>query len=202
MNQMEAFKWEQKRSVQSQQEREKERSAANEAEVEAQRAFEAAEKARLSKNRRQEEEAREKELGELERLVHRQALQANLFKPSATFESHLSASTPDASITAKPSGPVANASHETSRVETNSTESNAKGSIRSDSSESIYASITRRLNALEGNSPLIARYIEEQSRVMRSALATLERDWDDWRLEHDTVERSRWEQEVCARMTL
>ncbi|WVQ99509.1 hypothetical protein IAU59_006644 [Kwoniella sp. CBS 9459] len=66
---------------------------------------------------------------------------------------------------------------------------------RSDSSESIYAFIIRRLNALEGNSTLVARYIEEQAKVMRHMLTRVERGWEDWKGEWEGEDRGRWEQE-------
>ncbi|OCF39647.1 hypothetical protein I317_06558 [Kwoniella heveanensis CBS 569] len=66
---------------------------------------------------------------------------------------------------------------------------------RSDSSESIYAFIIRRLNALEGNSTLVARYIEEQAKVMRHMLTRVERGWEDWKGEWEGDDRGRWEQE-------
>ena len=50
------------------------------------------------------------------------------------------------------------------------------------SGESIYALIVRRLTALEGNTTLIARYIEEQSGMMMSRV---ERKWVEWREKRD-----------------
>ena len=67
---------------------------------------------------------------------------------------------------------------------------------RSDSSESIYAFIIRRLNALEGNSTLVARYIEEQSRAIRLSLGRVEKRWDEWKSEREDEDRGRWDQEV------
>ena len=201
MNQMEAFKWEQKRSVQLQKDREQDRTVAKETEIDRHRVVEAAEKARLSEHRNQEIAARERELGELEKLVHHQALRADIFDPlpALSTTSTLSSNVVKAS---ESSGSVqlsttsAQSTNNGSRPDWNTTELQTKGLTRSDSSESIYASINRRLNALEGNSSLIARYLEEQSRVTRSALAALERDWDEWRLAHDADASSRWEQEV------
>ncbi|ORX35750.1 UNC-like C-terminal-domain-containing protein [Kockovaella imperatae] len=61
------------------------------------------------------------------------------------------------------------------------------------SGESIYALIVRRLSALEGNTTLIARYIEEQSGMMMNRV---ERKWAEWRDKRDleeVVERMRME---------
>jgi hypothetical protein len=52
---------------------------------------------------------------------------------------------------------------------------------RTDTSESIYAFITRRLNALEGNTTLVARYIDEQAKALRAALERAEQRWADER---------------------
>jgi len=224
MNQMEAFKWEQKHLASSQKDRERERAASRDAEAQARKALDVEEKARQDRQRKQEEAKREQELGELEKLVHRQALRAypEALKSVSASSIILTAShTPSTSMTPSPlpasassttsslsnSAATANASrHETTansteahavKPQSNSTEAqSAKHTPRGDHSESIYATITRRLNALEGNSSLIARYIEEQSRVMRAALGALERDWDEWRFGHDAEERSKWEQEV------
>lgn len=222
MNQMEAFKWEQKHLASSQKERERERAAARDVEADARKTAAAEEKARLDRQRRQEEAKREKELGELEQLVHKQALRAYPVVSKSASASSITSTVSQAStrsvtpssITASSadnsminSTAIANASrHETTSnaIEThvakpqmNSSEAQSvKHTPRGDHSESIYATITRRLNALEGNSSLIARYIEEQSRVMRAALGALERDWDEWRFGHDAEERSKWEQEV------
>ena len=81
-------------------------------------------------------------------------------------------------------------------VSSSSSSSSRAPSPRSDSSESIYAHIIRRLNALEGNSSLVARYIEEQAKVMRHMLSRVEKGWDDWQVERELDEMSRWEQEV------
>ena len=52
-----------------------------------------------------------------------------------------------------------------------------------ETSESIYAFITRRLAALEGNTTLIARYIEHQG---GSLSARFERRWQEWQTSHLT----------------
>lgn len=171
MNQMEAFKWEQKHApvkpiiVADDEPRIKEEQ----------------ERAQMNRQRRKGEAEREKELGELEKLVHREANRERV--NSTTVKSTTTMST------AKPSSTA----NETALDRGNTT---AETSIKRDQSESIYAAINRRLNNLEGNSSLVARYIEEQSRVMRSALAALERDWDEWRMERDTAARVTWDQEV------
>lgn len=237
MNQMEAFKWEQKHLESSQKDRERERAAARDLEAEARKALDDQEKAKQDRQRRQEEAKREKELGELEKLVHRQALRAYpkvstsltappvALSPTPASSTGLTSSTVSASPatsslntsmaatnTSRHAQSLATASassHETLnnsteahsivKAQLNSSESQSvKHTPRGDHSESIYATITRRLNALEGNSSLIARYIEEQSRVMRAALGTLERDWDEWRFGHDAEERVKWEQEVST----
>lgn len=62
-----------------------------------------------------------------------------------------------------------------------STQSAYRGSGRTDASESIYAFITRRLNALEGNTTLVARYFDEQAKALRAALERAEKKWEDER---------------------
>jgi len=59
---------------------------------------------------------------------------------------------------------------------------------RSDSSKFIHAFIIRRLDALEGNSSLVARYIEEQNKAMRHMLGRVESRWDEWRIDSETEE--------------
>ena len=74
-----------------------------------------------------------------------------------------------------------------------STTSAETASSSTASGESIYALIVRRLNALEGNTTLIARYIEEQSGIM---MGRMERRWVDWlekKTLDDVVERMRQE---------
>lgn len=133
MNQLEAFKWEQKRNDRVEVVKEEVKDV-----------VEAAVRA--------EEARRERELGELEKLVQAQARR------------HENATEPDP--TAKPD--------------------------RKDS-ESIYAFIVRRVNDLEGNSSLVARYIDEQSKAMRTMLNRTEREIIK-RIEVE--DKSRWEQEV------
>jgi hypothetical protein len=188
MNQMEAFKWEQKKSNSKEQEKPAPLPPKPvEKDVEA--------------DRRHEEE-RAAELRQLERLVQAQARRI----PEPDVIEAVSAVTSGPRET-RPASPLssANASHNTSTTSNYTTAaSNASESAnattvrppRSESSESIYALIVRRLNALEGNSSLVARYIEEQSRAMRTMLEKAERGWDEWRNEREGEERGRWEQEV------
>lgn len=225
MNQMEAFKWEQKRQAASVKDRDKEK-VAKDREAEDRRAQEKAEADdRLREQVRREDAKREKELDELEKLVVQQAQLAgrspeltSLPKDLPTIE--IVTVTATSSQTSTPSASSVSTSSRTSSSEqsvsvesiyvpsresfTNATEpassasvsSSKQPSTRSDSSESIYAHIIRRLNALEGNSSLVARYIEEQAKVMRTMLGRVERGWDDWRYEREAEERGRWEQEV------
>jgi hypothetical protein len=139
MNQLEAFKWEQKGKVE-------------EVEVKAEEKVDEAAVAR-----RKEEEMRERELGELEKLVQAQAR-----RHQETDVPPI----PDAGNSTKPG--------------------------RRDS-ESIYAFIIRRVNDLEGNSSLVARYIDEQSKAMRTMLNKTEREI---LRKLEVEDRSRWEQEV------
>jgi hypothetical protein len=133
MNQLEAFKWEQRRVVKVEDVKEEVKDVVDVAAR--------AEEARL-----------ERELGELEKLVQAQARR------------HENATEPDPTV--KPD--------------------------RKDS-ESIYAFIVRRVNDLEGNSSLVARYIDEQSKAMRTMLNRTEREIIR-RIEVE--DKSRWEQEV------
>ena len=206
MNQMEAFKWEQKRIASSMKEREKEQLA----EAEERLRREEQQKQEMSRSRKEEEMARERELGELEALVHREAMRGGSWvdtnaKPSHSSSSattatpistSLSSSTGSDSSTeqARPSNSTM-VSLKPSESPANETTSTQRPTTRSEQSESIYVSITRRLAALEGNSSLIARYIEEQGKVIRSALAVLEKDWDEWRLARDAEDRDRWTQD-------
>ena len=71
-----------------------------------------------------------------------------------------------------------------------------QNNVKADSSESIYAFIIRRLNALEGNATLGMMYVEEQSRVNRGLLNRLEKSWAEWKLEHAQNQRLAVEKEV------
>lgn len=214
MNQMEAFKREQKnlRAVESD-----DRKKAQQ-DLEALKEKEELVKHRLEMERREKEQAREKELGELERMVQKEARRgghqshavpvytttASTQSPSehkaAESSKHSVADIPLSSSNATSINGQPTTSGASVLTGTTSSTSSSSASVRavpkSDSSESIYAFITRRLNALEGNSSLIARYIEEQSRVMRTALGRLEGEWDQWRIERESEERVRWEREV------
>jgi hypothetical protein len=67
---------------------------------------------------------------------------------------------------------------------------------KADTSESIYAHIIRRLNALEGNSTLGMMYMEEQTKATRGILQKLENSLTDWKIQMDTAQRRAIEQEV------
>lgn len=118
-----------------------------------------------------EEEQREKELGELAKLVQAQARRHEV--------------------------------NETEWTAVNTTKPERKAD-----SESIYAFITRRINDLEGNSSLVARYIDEQSKAMRAMLNKTEQEI---MRKLEVEDKNRWEQEVsltwselisaCARKT-
>lgn len=71
-----------------------------------------------------------------------------------------------------------------------------QNNVKADSSESIYAFIIRRLNALEGNATLGMMYVEEQSRVNRGLYNRLEKSWTEWKLEHAQDQRLAVEREV------
>ncbi|WWD17122.1 hypothetical protein CI109_101559 [Kwoniella shandongensis] len=226
MNQMEAFKWEQKRL--SAGSKEKDRSGNREKEQEERRARERVEREKKEKEEKERQHQREKELDALEKLLHEQAGRA---VPEILTETAILSSIEEVTNTASPeptpSAITSNAS-DTINVttivsnESSSTNGGASSNVttpavrpsssetptappsstyarspppRSDSSESIYAFIIRRLNALEGNSTLVARYIEEQAKVMRHMLTRVERGWDDWRADRESEDRSRWEQE-------
>jgi hypothetical protein len=210
MNQMESFKAEQKRLAITAKDRDKEKIT-KEKESEERKQREKAEiDDRARQQVKQEDEKREKELDELERLVLQQARQQGNVGPGLTsFPTDLPAievvtvtaspsSTSSSSSTVDSSVDVHNATDRNKTISTANTASSSSRapSPRSDSSESIYAHIIRRLNALEGNSSLVARYIEEQAKVMRHMLTRVEKGWDDWRVEREVDEMSRWEQEV------
>jgi hypothetical protein len=203
MNQMEAFKSEQKRLAATANHRDKEKiSKEKEAEERKQR-----EKAEMDDRERQqvkqEDEKREKELDELERLVLQQARRQGVVPEMTSFPTiEVVTVTASSSTTPSPST-VADSTIETlladqNKTTTSTSSSSRVASTRSDSSESIYAHIIRRLNALEGNSSLVARYIEEQAKVMRHMLSRVEKGWDDWQVEREMDELSRWEQEVSS----
>jgi hypothetical protein len=62
----------------------------------------------------------------------------------------------------------------------------------SDSGESIYSSIVRRLAYLETTSSLATNYVEAQSKIVRDALRKLEADLASWKAGVESAERSRW----------
>jgi hypothetical protein len=193
MNQMEAFKWEQKTMATTA--REKERDRLESRDRSAVERKEANTTVAEVTERRVEEKQQERELDELERLVKQQARRIDNVVPEHLVEAFSTASVIEPSTTehadhvpmidnattASPANPPTN-----------------RPTPRSDTSESIYAFIIRRINALEGNSSLVAGYIEEQNRVTRAMLGRAEKTWEDWRLEQDTETRGRWEQDVSA----
>ena len=230
---MEAFKWEQKRNAASTKERETQKEAAREREAEARKiAMEETER-KESEQRHREDMLREKELGELERLVQAQARLLHSQIPEEIVREYLGWSsegsgarhvqslspsfTPNAisssttSTTNTNGSSKSNASELDTSPSDNSTEHNISSTssvisstttdaprTRSDTSESIYAFIIRRLDALEGNNSLVARYIEEQTRAMRLMLGRVESRWDTWKFDWEGTELSRWDIEVCC----
>lgn len=206
MNQMEAFKWEQKQL--SAVAKDRDRTGNREHEEEERRAKERREREKKERDERDKQEQRERELDELEKLLHEQAgrLVPELLTESGLFSSiDETAPTNVPTVVSKRDGdsdsPPTNESLATSLIESTSIESPSTSYTRavpprSDSSESIYAFIIRRLNALEGNSSLVARYIEEQAKVMRSMLKQVQVGWDEWKGEWEDEDRGRWQQEV------
>jgi hypothetical protein len=81
----------------------------------------------------------------------------------------------------------------TTQTSTTSIRQNTK----SDSSESIYAFIIRRLNALEGNATLAMMYVEEQTKANRNLLHKMDRSWADWKMSQGQDQRIAFEREVC-----
>lgn len=204
MNQMEAFKWEQKQL--SAVAKDRDRTGNREHEEEERRAKERREREKKERDERDKQEQRERELDELEKLLHEQAgrLVPELLTESGLFSS-IDETAPTTTVVSKRDGdsdsPPTNESMATSLIESTSIESPSTSYTRavpprSDSSESIYAFIIRRLNALEGNSSLVARYIEEQAKVMRSMLKQVQVGWDEWKGEWEDEDRGRWQQEV------
>ncbi|WVR06896.1 hypothetical protein IAU60_003932 [Kwoniella sp. DSM 27419] len=232
MNQMEAFKWEQKRSSASNKEKDRDRGLNRDREAEERRARE---RERKEREEREKQQIRENELDALERLLHEQAgrtvsdvltetallsrltesvstASPSSLTPASSIRSTTSGSplasdrssssvdeTANSTVNISSASAISPVSSSTSKVTTeppsSSTTYSRSSPPKSDSSESIYAFIIRRLNALEGNSTLVARYIEEQAKVMRQMLGRVERNWDEWKAEWDDEERSRWEQE-------
>lgn len=62
----------------------------------------------------------------------------------------------------------------------------------SDSGESIYSSIVRRLAYLETTTSLATNYVEAQSKMVRDALQKLEADLATWKAGIESVEKTRW----------
>jgi len=198
---MEAFKSEQKRLAATAKEKDKDK-VTREKEVEERKQRERVEadnKAKL------DDEKREKELDELERLVLQQARkQESVIQDITSFPTievvtvtaSSSTTTQSPSIATTGNGTADNLAVDQNKTTSSTSSSTRVAPPRSDSSESIYAHIIRRLNALEGNSSLVARYIEEQAKVMRHMLGRVEKGWDDWQVEREMDELSRWEQEA------
>ncbi|WWD03343.1 hypothetical protein V865_001395 [Kwoniella europaea PYCC6329] len=237
MNQMEAFKWEQKRLSAAS----KGKNEAKEKEAEERRAKEREEKEKKERDEKEKQQEREKELDALEKLLHEQAgrvvpdilsetaILSKLEETSVTksqstqipssspaqtvssgintsiatntsdgvtSEAKLPANTSDTPFTTQTASTVSSQPPSVSSSSSSPSSTYTRNSPpRSDSSESIYAFIIRRLNDLEGNSTLVARYIEEQAKVMRHMLTRVEKGWDDWKGEWEGEDRGRWEQE-------
>lgn len=228
MNQMEAFKWEQKQL--SAVAKDKDRTGNREKEAQQQqqqqeeeerRAKERREREKKERDEKDKQEQRERELDELEKLLHEQAgrLVPQLLTEPALFSSIDDAMPAPTNVPPEPTASVSNKGEEDEKRQVSDSPINeslatSSNSVepstsppstssytraippRSDSSESIYAFIIRRLNALEGNSSLVARYIEEQAKVMRSMLKRVQVGWDEWKGEWEDEDRGRWQQEV------
>ncbi|GMK55252.1 hypothetical protein CspeluHIS016_0203080 [Cutaneotrichosporon spelunceum] len=197
MNQMEAFKMEQRRAAEASGAAEKK---ARDSEREAESVAEAVRVAEQEAKEKEDEERRQRELCELERLVQEQARRVsgdeNVFEPliecapSTSTSSSTTATPPaassgggeesvdtsDAAVSGQDPAPMS-ASLPPTTLEPGATAYRG----RTDTSESIYAFITRRLNALEGNTTLVARYIDEQAKALRATLERAEQRWEDER---------------------
>lgn len=203
LNQMEAFKMEQRRSAEAT--RDEAAEAAERAHQAAQQEQERvdAERRAAEAREREEESKREQELCELEKLVQAQARRGRELEyeeiiqcaPSAASTVSASVSAPaagappagDASVSAGgPNASVSGSGSASAAVPAGtgapaSENGSAVSSVaplpsaqKRDASESIYAHIVRRLSALEGNGTLVARYIDEQARALRGAVSRLE----------------------------
>ena len=162
MNQLEAYKWEQKQVALS--------SSRTSSEAAQETAPPHIAFHRLADTNNTRADA---DMGELEKLVHAAARTARDPLPSA--RDLLSSQ---------------NASALASATASAATDKEKPRRDRSDS-ESIYAFITRRLADLEGNSTLVLRYIDEQTRVLRRA----QEDMYEWRREQEINDAQRWESE-------
>ncbi|RXK39302.1 hypothetical protein M231_03381 [Tremella mesenterica] len=246
MNQMEAFKWEEKRQAAVAREKDKDRNANKDRDTEERKAKEKVQAEKIRAQQREEDKRKELELDELERLLSEQArrnqpvelitdsvtaeivsvgssisnpsiasptnpgagtLSTPLEEPSTTvvdnvpssLNTHNATSTisrsPLSDISVDGSQPTVTSYNSTTSTSVSSSTYTRASPPRSDSSESIYAFIIRRLNALEGNSTLVARYIEEQTKIMRHMLGRVERSWEEWRTDWEHEDRGRWERE-------
>lgn len=223
LNQMEAYKRDQKLVAADAKERERERIAGREREdIAGLQRLESVRQDRL-----EEEKRRVAELETLEMLLQQEALrigqdlpgmltEAGLVPPTATALADHNTSSSSGyqtlSEVAKDNPEPQSHNHQpntptdtgTGVAESRSRASempilNLRPTARSDPAESIYAFIVRRLNALEGNSSLVARYIEEQSKVTRLQLSRVERTGEQWRIEWENDEYNRWQQEASFR---
>lgn len=240
MNQMEAFKMEQRRFAEAsgakdrererEREREKDREEERQQELQREAAVAAHEKDRRE---REDDEQRERELCELEKLVQEQAMRSRdeialepIIECPAPPPPAQSASTRQASNNASDEATTDTAELPTDLPNTGENDigpaiptGNANGSAsspyaygsgspppasasytrstapRAESSESIYAFIIRRLTALEGNSTLVARYIDEQAKAIRTALSRAESRWEASRAAAAQDDVRRWESE-------
>lgn len=208
----------------AQQEKLRERERERAREVEAERAAAVMAERDREVLEHAEEAQRERELCELERLVQEQARRSSISSAETLFsedpiECPAPTSTSNCSMESTfgqaVNGSVSGSDIHTNRTQTslpdtptNSTQNTTlnasahidlpsyRGSLRSDASESIYAFIIRRLNALEGNSTLVARYIDEQAKALRASLARSEKQWESSRAASVAEEAARAEAEV------
>ncbi|TXT08980.1 hypothetical protein VHUM_02454 [Vanrija humicola] len=213
MNQMDAFKMEQKRLVAARGAREQEKARERELQREREREAEATQSRERDLKEREDDERRERELCELEKLVQEQARRMSgeaLFSPEASVDCSVPSqaaavvlSQPPASDDNNdikpPSPPQAaeNAEPNGGAVVAPSSPNSDKtaAAAPSDSSESIYAFIIRRLTALEGNSTLVARYIDEHGKALRTSLARAEKRWETAQARAVEDDAHRWEME-------
>lgn len=239
MNQMDAFKMEQKRLAAARGVREQEKARERELQREREREAEAAQSRERDIKEREDDERRERELCELEKLVQEQARRmsgAELFSaepsidcsvpsqaaaavspPLSSTSDEIAEGTSAAKPPAPPPAPPAESvesngsaaaspppqpnADKAGAVPANSPPSSSgyarnQQPLKSDSSESIYAFIIRRLTALEGNSTLVARYIDEHGKALRTSLVRAEKRWETAQARAVEDDAHRWEMEV------
>lgn len=124
-------------------------------------------------------------------------------KPSSTTQSKASApaaSRSSTTLSLATTSPTPSTSNVSSGKHRNmpSPPGSPRHEAKADGSESIYAYIIRRLNALEGNSTLGMMYMEEQTKATRGILQNLENHLADWKLQVDSSQKAAIEHEVCA----